>query len=91
MKVQQAVQLLQEALPQVPMGTPLHTKLIKVVSEMTKELGDVKANMQQQVQTLMQHMQQQKAAGQQMPPSMAPQPNQPPAMVPPGAPAGMAA
>jgi hypothetical protein len=84
-KIQQATQLLQEALPQIPMGSEGHQKLMKIVSDLTKQVGEAKASMQQQIQQLLQHVQAQKAAqangGGAMQP---PPPNQGPAMAPPG-------
>lgn len=90
LKLKQAAQLMQEALPQIPMGTPLHQKVMKITTDLTKELGEIRDNMQQQIQQLLQHVQAQKAqqagAGGPMPPP----PNQGPAMPPPGgAPADM--
>lgn len=83
-KIQQATQLLQEALPQIPMGSEGHQKLMKIVSDLTKQIGETKANMQQQIQQLMMHLHAQKAqqagAGGMQPPP----PNQGPAMAPPG-------
>lgn len=84
-KLQAAAQMITEAIPQIPLGTPLHTKVMKIATELTKELGSAKDTMQQQVQTLLQAVQAAKARGQnpQMP---GPSPNQPPAMAPPAAP-----
>lgn len=85
--LQQAAMLLTQAIPIIPMGSPLHQKIMKIATDLTKEIGDLKQNMQQQVQTLLQQVQAAKAAGQnQMPPGGAPPPpNQGPAMAPPPA------
>lgn len=88
-KLQAAAQMITEAIPQIPLGTPLHTKVMKIASELTKELGAAKDTMQQQVQTLLQAVQAAKAHGQN-PQIPGPPPNQPPAMSPPGG-AAMAA
>lgn len=81
-KLQSAARLITEALPQIPMGTPLHTKALKIATDLNKELGSAKEGIQQQVQTLLQAIQAAKQSGQTDIMNRAmPQPqNQPPAM-----------
>jgi hypothetical protein len=94
-KLQQAAQLITQAIPEVPMGTPLHTKILKIATDLNKELGDAKENMQQQIQTLLQAVQAAKQNGQNgmLNRAAPPPPNSPPAMTPPppgaGGPPGM--
>jgi len=40
MQVKNAVEMLQKALPSIPMGTPLHEKVLKVTGELVKELSE---------------------------------------------------
>ena len=81
-KLQQAAQLITQAIPEVPMGTPLHTKILKIATDLNKELGEAKDNMQQQIQTLLQAVQAAKQNGQDglLGHAMPHVPNQPPAM-----------
>jgi len=94
-KLQQAAQLITQAIPEVPMGTPLHAKILKIATDLNKELGDAKENMQQQIQTLLQAVQAAKQNGQNgmLNRAAPPPPNSPPAMTPPppgaGGPPGM--
>lgn len=88
-KLQAATKMITEAIPQIPMGTPLHAAILKVATDLTKHLGEAKSSSQEQIQQLMQAIQQQKQAGQmQTLNRVAPPPNQPPAMPPPGPPPG---
>jgi len=88
-KVQVAAKMITEAIPQIPMGTPLHTSLLKIATDLNKQLGEAKANAQEQIQQLLQAIAAQKQQGQmQTLNRVAPPPNQPPAMPPPGPPPG---
>jgi len=53
-KAQAALQLLQEALPGVPMGTPMHTKALRIVTDLSKLLEEVHSDPALQIQTLLQ-------------------------------------
>lgn len=88
-KIQAATQMITEAIPQIPMGTPLHAAVLKIATELTKHLGEAKSSAQEQIQQLLQAVHSQRQAGQmQTLNRVAPPPNQPPAMMPPGAPPG---
>lgn len=88
-KLSAAAQMVNDALPMIPLGTPLHTATLKVATDLNKHLGDAKSTMQEQVQQLMQAVAAQKQQGQMATLNrVAPPPNQPPAMAPPGAPPG---
>lgn len=63
-KVKVALQALQDALPGVPMGTPIHTKLVSVIKQISQEVEKVQSDPALQIQTLL-HMARQ--AGQQSP------------------------
>jgi hypothetical protein len=83
-KLQAATKMITEAIPMIPMGSPLHTAVLKVATDLTKHLGEAKSNAQEQIQQLLQAIQSQRQAGQmQMLNRVAPPPNQPPAMAPP--------
>jgi hypothetical protein len=88
-KLQAATKLITEALPQIPMGTPLHGAVLKIATDLSKHLGEAHENHQMTVQTLMQAMAAMKN-DQQMGAlnRVAPQSNQGPAMPPPAAPGG---
>lgn len=47
-KVKAAAKMLQEALPLIPIGSEKHLKLMKIVSELSKEIGEVGENSQQE-------------------------------------------
>lgn len=85
LEVRNAVQMLEKALPGIPMGSPLHEKIMKVTSELVKELSQGDENQALQMQSLVQMM---RSAGQQQPISalsrMYPQQGQAPAMPPAG-------
>lgn len=96
-KVRLALTALQEALPGLPMGTAIHTEVLKAVKAIGGKLGDQgDSSKSLQMQQLMQMM---KGLASQPNPAMArlggappgapPAPPQPPAM-PPSAPPGMA-
>ena len=81
-KLAAANQMINDAIPQIPMGTPLHTKVMKISMELTKELGTATDNMKQQVPALLQQLQAAKAQNQMgmLQTAAPPPPNQPPAM-----------
>jgi len=87
-KVQAALKLLEEAIPGVPMGTPMHAKLLKVITEIAKGVEEVHQDPALQVQQLLQAARAQSqgspmAALQRMYPGQAP--GAPPAMPQPAA------
>lgn len=53
-----ALNALQDALPSLPMGSPLHSKVLKVTQELTKELQSSKEDPQLQIQSLVQMIRQ---------------------------------
>ena len=53
-KVKIALQALEEALPGVPLGTPMHTKLLGIVKELAKGLEEVHSDPALQIQQLLQ-------------------------------------
>ena len=84
--VQNAVKMLEQALPMIPMGSPLHEKIHKVALELSKELTQGEDNPALQMQSLVQMM---RHASQQQPMNAlsklsAPPPNTPPATMPGG-------
>lgn len=85
-KLRVALKMMEEALPSIPMGMPLHQKLMKIATDLSKELSDHAEQQGMQRQTLIQALrglgnQNQMATLGKMTP---PPPNQPPAMMPPG-------
>lgn len=55
--IQNAVKMLEKSLPMIPMGSPLHTKILTVVKDLAKELGEGGSQPQNQglnIQSLMQ-------------------------------------
>jgi hypothetical protein len=95
MQVKNAVEMLQKALPSIPMGTPLHEKVLKVTGELAKELSQTGGGENQalQLQSLVQQLrsqsqQQPLAALSKLYPSQPGSPAMPPAG---GAPAQAAA
>lgn len=90
--VQTALKALQEALPQIPMGTELHTAVLDSVKKIGAHMADMQASPQMQMQNLLQMMQRAKAA---QPNAMLAgmgggQPPAPPMLSPPPAAPGMA-
>ncbi len=83
MQVKNAVEMLQKALPSIPMGTPLHEKVLKVTSELVKEMSEngQGENKALELQSLVQHL---RSQAQQQPLSalskLYPSQQQPPAM-----------
>ncbi len=84
-KLAMASKLIGESIPALPMGSELHQKILKMATDLTKVLGEIKETVtqQQQMQMLAQQMAGMKQQGAQ-PPMMAPPPNAGPAMPPPG-------
>ena len=82
-KLAAAAQLVNDALPMIPLGTPLHSAALKIATDLNKHLGEAKENAQNTMQTMVQHIQQMRqnpglgAVNQGAPPP------QPPAMAPP--------
>src|SRR5271170_3416887 len=56
MQVRNAVQMLEKALPSIPLGSPLHAKIQKVTTELVKELSQGDENQGLQLQSLVQMM-----------------------------------
>lgn len=79
--LQMALQIIEQQIPLIPFGAPLHQATMKVATELSKHLADHKENAALTQQTLLQAMRgfqndnQMAALGRLMP-----QPNQPPAM-----------
>ena len=89
-KLHAAAQLINDAIPQIPLGTPLHTETLKIATNLNKHLGDAKEHAQGTVQTMLQAIQQMKQNPRLGALGGAPggqPPVQPPAMAPPAAPA----
>ena len=88
--VRNAVMLLQKALPSLPMGTELHTVVLKTVGDLTKNLPDIGGEGQGQISQLMQviqqlaHQQTNRALAAAAQPASAPPVLPPPSMSPPG-------
>lgn len=53
-KVKNATKMLEEALPLIPMGTPEHEKIAKMIAELSKGLGKASENPQLEVGSLLQ-------------------------------------
>src|ERR1700677_1010684 len=51
-KIKAGTRMLQEALPLIPIGHDKHLKLMKIVSELSKEINDVSENPQQESASL---------------------------------------
>jgi hypothetical protein len=86
-KLHAATIMLEEALPLIPMGIPLHAAVMKAATELTKHIGEAKQEASTTMQTLMQAMrglsnQSQQAMAARQTGGM-PTPGQPPAMPPP--------
>ena len=96
-KVQVALTALQEALPQIPMGTELHEAVLKAVSTIGKHMTDAQDSPQMKMQNLLSMIQQMRAKqpnaalGAMGAPAGGAPPPAPPMMAPPSAPPGMAA
>lgn len=84
-KLAAAHKMILEALPALPLGTPLHESVSKVATDLGKHLTKAGEDARMTIQTLMQAMRQhrQEAPQQALSQMMPPQPNAPPAMPPP--------
>lgn len=83
-KLHAAAQLINDAIPQLPIGSPLHTETLKIATNLNRHLGEARENVQGTVQTMLQAIQQMKQnprLGAAAPQGSAPP--QPPAMAPP--------
>jgi hypothetical protein len=85
-KLHAAAQLVNDAIPSIPLGDEKHTKVLRIATELNKLIVETKENVQGTVQTMLQAIQQMK---QNQHPGMAggapgqpPPPPQPPAMPP---------
>lgn len=52
-KIKTAVELLQQALPSIPMGTPLHADVLDCTKKLAKNIGDKGGNESNQIQALL--------------------------------------
>ena len=86
-KVAAATQMIGEALPQIPMGSEGHQKLMKIHTDLVKRVGEAKDKMMQ-VQTLLQQIAaaKQQGQGQALGAMAPPPPNAGPATPPPAPP-----
>lgn len=78
-KIKTAVEMLQQALPAIPMGTPMHADILDVTKKLAKHLGDDKGGGESnQIQALLAAIKQaqqqapQNAMAKMMPPQGAP-------------------
>ena len=83
-KLHAAAQLINDALPQIPLGTPLHTAALKIATDLNKHIGEAKENAQGTVQTMLQAIQQMKQNPQMAALHQGGPAPQPPATAPPG-------
>lgn len=91
-KLHGAAQLINEAIPQIPLGTPLHTEVLKIATNLNKHLGQAKEQVQDTIQEMIQAVQRMRQNPQMGALTQgAPPPNQPPAMPAPAASPPMAA
>lgn len=78
--IRNAIEMVQKALPMIPMGSPLHADLVKVISSVSKHMDQGETNKGVDLQSLLQMARQ---ASQQSPVQAAnrmfPAPNAPPA------------
>jgi hypothetical protein len=86
-KLTAAAQLVNDALPMIPLGTPLHAAALKIATDLNKHLGEAKENAQNTMQTMVQHIQQLRQAPGLGALNQGAPPPQAPAMAPPAAPA----
>ena len=80
LSVRNAVKMLEQALPLIPMGTPLHEKIHKVALDLSKELTQGEENPALQMQQLVQML---RMASQQQPMGALSKMAAPPAQTPP--------
>lgn len=59
-KLHGAAQLINDAIPSIPLGTPLHSEVLKLATTLNKHLGEAKENAQGTIQTMLQAIQQMK-------------------------------
>lgn len=59
-KLHGAAQLINDAIPAIPLGSELHGKVLKMATELNKMLGEAKENSQGTIQTMLQAIQQMK-------------------------------
>ena len=85
-KLHAAAQMINDALPQIPLGTPLHTATLKIATDLNKHIGEAKENAQGTIQTMLQAIQQMKQNPQLAALHQGAPPNQPPAVAPQAAP-----
>lgn len=52
-KIKTAVEMLQQALPSIPMGTPLHADILDVTKKLAKHMQDKGGNESNQIQALL--------------------------------------
>lgn len=57
-KLHAAAQLINDAIPQIPLGTPLHTEVLKIATNLNKHIGEAKEQAQGTIQTMLQAIQQ---------------------------------
>jgi hypothetical protein len=57
-KLHAAAKLINDAIPQIPLGTPLHTEVLKIATNLNKHLGEAKEEAQGTIQTMLQAIQQ---------------------------------
>ena len=84
-KLKVALAALQEALPAIPMGSELHTKVLKVTTDLSKELQSTHDDPQSQIQALMQMIRAAPQQAQMQQLARMGQPGAPPAMPQPAA------
>ena len=64
-KIQTALKLMEQALPDIPMGTPIHTEILQAAQKFAKHLGEAGGNAGSEMQTLL-NLARQSAQGQPM-------------------------
>jgi hypothetical protein len=76
-----ALQAMNKALPSIPLGSPAHGKVMKMITDLQKTMQETAEDMKGSLQQMMELMKQMKAKQQQGAQSaLAPPPNQGPAM-----------
>jgi hypothetical protein len=74
-----------DALPKIPIGSKVHAKVLKLLGDLGKIVSEAGEEIHANMQTMMQMMSSMKNDGQMRALNqVAPPPNQPPAMMPPG-------
>lgn len=64
--IQNGLKMLQRALPNIPMGTPLHTDVLKAVGSIAKHMGEAAGEQGLHAQSMMQMIRQQQAQAPQL-------------------------